>query len=131
MLLLLRYYCYVMLCYVIFGMLWYIPRISLKSRASLGNLWFCKGFNRRRQQEINSLRKEIANLKRESEKLEFDQDYIEKIAREKLKMAKPGEKVFKIEWFYLNTSLATLKDFKSGKWYLIKSEIKLEMVFLL
>ena len=49
------------------------------------------------QQEINSLRKEIANLKRESEKLEFDQDYIEKIAREKLKMAKPGEKVFKIE----------------------------------
>ena len=49
------------------------------------------------QEEINSLRKEISNLKRESEKLEFDQDYIEKTAREKLKMVKPGEKVFKIE----------------------------------
>ena len=83
------------------------------------------------QQEINSLREEIASLKRESEKLEFDQDYIEKIAREKLKMSKPGEKVFKVEWGYLKTSLATLKDFKSGKWYLIRSEIKLEIIFLL
>jgi len=29
--------------------------------------------------------------------LQFDEDYIEKIAREKLKMVRPGEKVFKIE----------------------------------
>ena len=100
------------------------------SDRGLESLWELKKEKVEIQQEINSLRKEIANLKRESEKLEFDQDYVEKIAREKLKMAKPGEQVFKIEWFYLKTSLATLKDFKSGKWYLIKSEIKLDTIFL-
>ena len=40
---------------------------------------------------------EIAELEKESEKLQFNEDYIEKIAREKLKMVRPGEKVFKIE----------------------------------
>ncbi len=67
------------------------------SDRGLISLWNLKKEKADIQQEINLLRKEIANLKRESEKLEFDQDYIEKIAREKLKMAKPGEKVFKIE----------------------------------
>lgn len=67
------------------------------SDRGLVSLWELKKEKVEIQQEINSLRKEIANLKRESEKLEFDQDYVEKIAREKLKMAKPGEKVFKIE----------------------------------
>jgi len=67
------------------------------SDRGLISLWDLKKEKADIQQEINLLRKEIANLKRESEKLEFDQDYIEKIAREKLKMAKPGEKVFKIE----------------------------------
>ena len=101
------------------------------SDRGLISLWQLKKEKSDIQQEINSLREEIASLKRESEKLEFDQDYIEKIAREKLKMSKPGEKVFKVEWDYLKTSLATLKDFKSGKWYLIRSEIKLEIIFLL
>ncbi len=67
------------------------------SDRGLISLWDLKKEKADIQQEINLLRKEIASLKRESEKLEFDQDYIEKIAREKLKMAKPGEKVFKIE----------------------------------
>ncbi len=67
------------------------------SDRGLISLWDLKKEKADIQQEINLLRKEIANLKRESEKLEFDEDYIEKIAREKLKMAKPGEKVFKIE----------------------------------
>jgi len=67
------------------------------SDRGLISLWELKKEKTDIQQEINSLRKEIASLKRESEKLEFDQNYIEKIAREKLKMAKPGEKVFKIE----------------------------------
>lgn len=61
------------------------------------SLWELKKEKSDIQKEINSLREEIANLKRESEKLEFDQAYIEKTAREKLKMVKPGEKVFKIE----------------------------------
>ena len=67
------------------------------SDRGLISLWNLKKEKADIQQEINLLRKEIASLKRESEKLEFDQAYIEKIAREKLKMAKPGEKVFKIE----------------------------------
>ena len=67
------------------------------SDRGLVSLWELKKEKVEIQQEINSLRKEIANLKRESEKLEFDLDYVEKIAREKLKMAKPGEQVFKIE----------------------------------
>ncbi len=49
------------------------------------------------QQDINSLRQQIAALEKEAEKLEFDEKYIEKIAREKFKMVKPGEKVFKVE----------------------------------
>jgi Septum formation initiator len=67
------------------------------SDRGLISLWQLKKEKSDIQQEINSLREEIASLKRESEKLEFDQDYIEKIAREKLKMSKPGEKVFKVE----------------------------------
>ena len=35
-------------------------------------------------------------LEKEEEKLKFDEKYIEKIAREKFKMVKPGERVFKI-----------------------------------
>ena len=67
------------------------------SDRGLISLWQLKKEKSDIQQEINSLREEIASLKRESEKLEFDQDYIEKIAREKLKMSKTGEKVFKVE----------------------------------
>ena len=61
------------------------------------NLWKIKKEKLGIQQEINSLRQEIAELEKESEKLQFNEDYIEKIAREKLKMVRPGEKVFKIE----------------------------------
>ena len=46
---------------------------------------------------ITSLRQQIASLEKEAEKLEFDEKYIEKIAREKFRMVKPGEKVFKVE----------------------------------
>ena len=35
-------------------------------------------------------------LKNEKSKIENDLDYIEKIAREKYKMVKPGEKIFKV-----------------------------------
>ena len=36
-------------------------------------------------------------LEKEEEKLKFDEKYIEKIAREKFKMVKPGERVFKVK----------------------------------
>tara|TARA_B100000427_G_scaffold17783_1_gene13765 strand:- start:2713 stop:2994 length:282 start_codon:yes stop_codon:yes gene_type:complete len=67
------------------------------SDRGLISLWELKKEKATIQQEIELLRKEISSLKRESEKLKDDQDYIEKVAREKLKMAKPGEKVFRIE----------------------------------
>ena len=38
----------------------------------------------------------IVLIEKEEEKLKFDEKYIEKIAREKFKMVKPGERVFKI-----------------------------------
>ena len=41
-------------------------------------------------------RKLKAMYEKEEEKLKFDEKYIEKIAREKFKMVKPGERVFKI-----------------------------------
>ena len=60
-------------------------------------LWNLKKEKIEIQQEINSLRHQIAALEKEAEKLEFDEKYIEKIAREKFRMVKPGEKVFKVE----------------------------------
>ena len=61
------------------------------------NLWHLKKEKIEIQQDINSLRKQIASLEKEAEKLEFDEKYIEKIAREKFRMVKLGEKVFKVE----------------------------------
>ena len=60
-------------------------------------LWNLKKEKIEIQEDINSLRQQIASLEKEAEKLEFDEKYIEKIAREKFRMSKPGEKVFKVE----------------------------------
>ena len=48
------------------------------------------------QKKIASLREEKEKLKNEKHKVENDLSYIEKIAREKYKMVKPGEKIFKV-----------------------------------
>ena len=48
------------------------------------------------QKKIAQLREEKEVLKNEKSKMENDLDYIEKIAREKYKMVKPGEKIFKV-----------------------------------
>ena len=48
------------------------------------------------QAHITLLRKEREQLKSEKARLENDLDYIEKLARERFRMAKPGEKVFKV-----------------------------------
>ncbi len=47
-------------------------------------------------EDIDSLRTEQEELIGEKDKLENDLDYIERIARERHRMAKPGEKVFKV-----------------------------------
>ena len=66
------------------------------SDRGLINLWSLKNEKLEIQNEINSLRSQIAMLEKEEERLKFDEKYIEKIAREKFKMVKPGERVFKI-----------------------------------
>ena len=66
------------------------------SDRGLINLWSLKKEKQEIQNEINDLRNQIAMLEKEEEKLKFDEKYIEKIAREKFKMVKPGERVFKI-----------------------------------
>ena len=48
------------------------------------------------QNHIAQLRQEREKRKEEKNKIENDLDYIEKIAREKYKMVKPGEKIFKV-----------------------------------
>ena len=48
------------------------------------------------QNKIATLRAERETLKNEKNKIENDLNYIEKIAREKYKMVKPGEKIFKV-----------------------------------
>ena len=48
------------------------------------------------QNHITNHREEKEKLKSEKHRLENDIDYIEKLAREKYRMAKPGEKVFKV-----------------------------------
>tara|TARA_B100000427_G_C15493918_1_gene588924 strand:+ start:294 stop:575 length:282 start_codon:yes stop_codon:yes gene_type:complete len=70
--------------------------LLLFSDRGLINLWSLKKEKLEIQNEINNLRNQIALLEKEEEKLKFDEKYIEKIAREKFKMVKPGERVFKI-----------------------------------
>ena len=48
------------------------------------------------QQSIVQLREEKKRLESEKTRLETDYEYIEQLARENYRMAKPGEKVFKV-----------------------------------
>ena len=64
--------------------------LLLFSDRGLINLWSLKKEKLEIQNEINDLRNQIAMLEKEEEKLKFDEKYIEKIAREKFKMVKPG-----------------------------------------
>ena len=70
--------------------------LLLFSDRGLINLWSLKKEKLEIQNEINNLRNQIAIIEKEEEKLKFDEKYIEKIAREKFKMVKPGERVFKV-----------------------------------
>ena len=47
------------------------------------------------QKRIEELKTELALLENEKNRLETDLDYLERLAREKYRMAKTGEKVFK------------------------------------
>tara|TARA_Y100000748_G_scaffold285362_1_gene267860 strand:- start:522 stop:851 length:330 start_codon:yes stop_codon:yes gene_type:complete len=59
-------------------------------------LYKIKSQRKKVQNHITQLREERERRKEEKNKIENDLDYIEKIAREKYKMVKPGEKIFKV-----------------------------------
>ena len=59
-------------------------------------LYKIKSQRKKVQSHITQLREERENREKEKNKIENDLDYIEKIAREKYKMVKPGEKIFKV-----------------------------------
>ena len=48
------------------------------------------------QNEISVLIDKQVHLKKEIQKIKFDDRYLEKIAREKFQMVKPGEKIFRV-----------------------------------
>ena len=62
----------------------------------LFQLYKLKKEKKRMQEHITKSRKEREGLVSEKHRLENDMKYIEKLAREKYRMAKPGEKVFKV-----------------------------------
>ena len=59
-------------------------------------LYKIKSQRKKVQNHITQLREERKKKKEEKNKIENDLNYIEKIAREKYKMVKPGEKIFKV-----------------------------------
>ena len=59
-------------------------------------LYKIKRQRKKLQAHITQLRNEREKAKGEKNKIENDLNYIEKIAREKYKMVKPGEKLFKV-----------------------------------
>ena len=59
-------------------------------------LYKIKSQRKATQKRIEELKTEIALLENEKNRLQTDLDYIEHLAREKYRMAKTGEKVFKV-----------------------------------
>ena len=59
-------------------------------------LYKIKSQRKKIQNHITQLREEREKMKEEKNKIENDLEHIEKIAREKYKMVKPGEKIFKV-----------------------------------
>ena len=59
-------------------------------------LYKIKSQRKKIQTHIAQLRNEREKAKEKKNKIENDLNYIEKMAREKYKMVKPGEKIFKV-----------------------------------
>ena len=62
----------------------------------LFQLYTLKAERKKVQKQITELRKNREKLLVEKNRLENDLEYIEKLARERFRMAKKGEKVFKV-----------------------------------
>jgi cell division protein FtsB len=80
---------------IIFGISFLII-IFLLGNHGLYQLYKIKSQRKVTQKRIEELKTEILLLKNEETRLQTDLDYIERLAREKYRMAKTGEKVFKV-----------------------------------
>jgi cell division protein FtsB len=58
-------------------------------------LWRLESKRQALERDIDTLGKKLEAARQDIEKIKQDKDYLEKVAREKLGMAKPGEKVYK------------------------------------
>ena len=63
---------------------------------SLSRVWTLKKEVDTLEREVGALRAETARLTADVDRLRTDPDYIEQIAREKLGLVKPGERVLKL-----------------------------------
>ncbi len=70
--------------------------VFVLSDHGLYELWQLKREQRAIEERIATLEQENAALAEERDQLEHDLEYIEKIAREKYRMAREGEKVFRV-----------------------------------
>jgi len=63
---------------------------------SLTRVWALKKEVEILEREVGALRSDTARLTAEVDRLRTDPEYIEQIAREKLGLVKPGERVYKL-----------------------------------
>ena len=63
---------------------------------SLTRVWALKKEVEILEREVGTLRADTARLTAEVDRLRTDPEYIEQIAREKLGLVKPGERVYKL-----------------------------------
>ena len=80
---------------IVFVILCALLYFSLTSESGYFNLYLSGRKNKAMEQEIKELNETVDSLKQTIEKLKTDTAYIERIAREKLGMAKKDEKVYK------------------------------------
>ncbi|MBS1271648.1 MAG: Cell division protein FtsB [Candidatus Marinimicrobia bacterium] len=70
--------------------------VFVLSDHGLYELWQLKKEQKLIEQHIEELQEENAELAAERDRLKEDKEYIEKLARERYRMAKEGEKVFRV-----------------------------------
>ncbi|MCI0471003.1 MAG: septum formation initiator family protein [Candidatus Aminicenantes bacterium] len=81
--------------WIVIGIVFILLIFLLTGRAGLINMYRFHQGTQKISEEITRRNETIDSLKTTIKKLEKDTAYIEKIAREKLGMAKKGEKVYK------------------------------------
>ncbi|MFQ5708394.1 MAG: septum formation initiator family protein [bacterium] len=79
------------------ALLVFVLYFSFGGHYNLYKYWKLKRKKQELQAHIEQLQHEKQELLRKIELLKNDKAYIEKIAREKYKMSKPGEKIYLIE----------------------------------